>query len=74
MESSCGGGVIFINYVADDRHIRMSCGLAQKNRLFFSSPSRGQISRIITHIRAPGSPVSYEETGQLKDALELLKM
>ena len=33
MESSWG--VIFINYVADDRHIHVSRGLAQKNRLFF---------------------------------------
>ena len=45
MESSWG--VIFINYVADDRHIHVSRGLAQKNRLFFSSPSRGRRSQYV---------------------------
>lgn len=68
------GGVIFINYVADDRHIRVSRGLAQKKQTVFLFSFKGRRSRIITHVRAPGSPVSCEETGQLKDAPELLKM
>ena len=73
MESSWG--VIFINYIADDRHIHVSRGLAQKTDCFFLSFKGAEITACsITHVRAPGSPVLREETGQLEDILEPLKM